>query len=165
MITLIAAALVAAQPAAPAPAPANSADHSSHQTAMGQAEQHKGMDCCKDCCKDMFARDPLEHVQAKCAGMEQDFQSWKMQAFAAFAQYRLKISGTTSPRQRRRFCNEPDCSATLNKSKGSMAINKSPAAGFQLACHIWTLRCQRQPHASSCAILLEIDNFAKVSRS
>ncbi len=53
MMTLIAAALVAAQPAAPAPAPANTADHSSHQMAMGQGEQHKGMDCCKDCCKDM----------------------------------------------------------------------------------------------------------------
>ena len=44
MITLIGAALVAAQaPVASAPA--------QHQP--GQPSEHKGMDCCKDCCKDM----------------------------------------------------------------------------------------------------------------
>ena len=47
MMTLIAAALVAAQPVPPANPHA--------QMAPMQHEQHGGMkkDCCKDCCKDM----------------------------------------------------------------------------------------------------------------
>ena len=50
MITLIAAAVMAAQaPAAPAHP---QAQHDQHIT-MGQTGEHKGMDCCKDCCKDM----------------------------------------------------------------------------------------------------------------
>ena len=55
MMTLIAAAAVAAaQPAAPAPA-AQQAPHS-HQMQMGQSADHKGMDCCKHCCEDMDAK-------------------------------------------------------------------------------------------------------------
>ena len=46
MLTLIAAAVLAAQPAAPAPV----AQHDMHMQA-GHAADHK--DCCKDCCKDM----------------------------------------------------------------------------------------------------------------
>ena len=50
MITLIAAAVMAAQaPAAPAHP---QAQHAQHMT-MAEAGEHKGMDCCKDCCKDM----------------------------------------------------------------------------------------------------------------
>jgi hypothetical protein len=53
MITLIAAAVLAAQTPA---APANpQAQHEQHMQ-MGQAGEHKGMDCCKDCCKDMDAK-------------------------------------------------------------------------------------------------------------
>ncbi len=64
MMTLIAAALVAAQPTA---APA---DHMGQMPMthtgqmptmqMGQSGQNKAMDCCKDCCKDMAAKD-AEH--------------------------------------------------------------------------------------------------------
>ena len=68
MITLIAAALVAAQaPAAPAGA-VPMAQHEQHQNAhqgqpaeqhqnahQGQPAEHKRMECCKDCCKDMSA--------------------------------------------------------------------------------------------------------------
>ena len=54
MLTLITAALVAAQPA---PASDPHAQHSTMQhgqAAPAQHEQHQGMkDCCKDCCKDM----------------------------------------------------------------------------------------------------------------
>jgi hypothetical protein len=53
MLTLIAAALVTAQPA---PATNPHAQHSTmqHGQAAMQHEQHQGMkDCCKDCCKDM----------------------------------------------------------------------------------------------------------------
>jgi hypothetical protein len=46
MLTLIAAAALAAQ-ATPAQLPANTqAGHAQHQ--MGQAGEHKDMDCCKD---------------------------------------------------------------------------------------------------------------------
>jgi hypothetical protein len=50
MMTLIAAAALAAQPAPTANAPA--------QQMPMQHEQHEGMmkDCCKDCCKDMAAK-------------------------------------------------------------------------------------------------------------
>jgi hypothetical protein len=51
MMTLIAAAALAAQaPAAPAQQPAM-ADHMQHQ---GMPAEHQ--DCCKDCCKDMAAK-------------------------------------------------------------------------------------------------------------
>ena len=51
MITLIAAAVLAAQaPVASAPADPM-AQHAQHQ--QGGTAEHKGMDCCKDCCKDM----------------------------------------------------------------------------------------------------------------
>ncbi|MEP7130892.1 MAG: hypothetical protein ABI770_07175 [Sphingomicrobium sp.] len=54
MMTLIAAALAAAQPAmAPAPAPAQDHMPMMEKGKAGQAGEHKGMDCCKDCCKDM----------------------------------------------------------------------------------------------------------------
>jgi hypothetical protein len=50
MITLITAALVAAQPAPPA--------NPHGQMVPMQNEQHEGMkkDCCKDCCKDMAGK-------------------------------------------------------------------------------------------------------------
>jgi hypothetical protein len=64
MMTLIAAALAAAQPA---PAPA---DHMGQMPMMhagempmmqmGQSSDHKAMPCCKDCCKDMAGKD-AEH--------------------------------------------------------------------------------------------------------
>jgi hypothetical protein len=47
MMTLIAAALAAAQPVS---APAADA-HAQHEQAPAD---HKGMDCCKDCCKEMM---------------------------------------------------------------------------------------------------------------
>ena len=51
MITLIAAAVLAAQaPIASAPADPM-AQHAQHQ--RGGTAEHKGKDCCKDCCKDM----------------------------------------------------------------------------------------------------------------
>ena len=50
MIILIAAAALAAQPAGPAQA--SPAQHEQH-IQMGEAADHKAMDCCKDCCKDM----------------------------------------------------------------------------------------------------------------
>lgn len=58
MMTLIAAAVLAAQPAAPAPANPQGQQQHQHQQSMqhmqtGQGAQHKGMDCCKECCKDM----------------------------------------------------------------------------------------------------------------
>jgi hypothetical protein len=64
MMTLIAAALAAAQPAA---APADQMRQMPMmQTGqmpmmqMGQSGEHKGMGCCKDCCKDMAGKD-AEH--------------------------------------------------------------------------------------------------------
>jgi len=56
MITLIAAAVLAAQ-AAPAANP--HAQHGQHMPmSAARHEQHEGMkkDCCKDCCKDMAAK-------------------------------------------------------------------------------------------------------------
>jgi hypothetical protein len=55
MITLIAAAALAAQPA---PAANPHSQHGSMRMTAGQHEQHDGMkkDCCKDCCKDMAAK-------------------------------------------------------------------------------------------------------------
>jgi hypothetical protein len=61
MITLIAAAALAAQPAAVAPA-APQAQHEMHMQ-MGQDTDHKGMDCCKECCKDMDAKHGSEHSE------------------------------------------------------------------------------------------------------
>lgn len=59
MMTMIAAAALAAQPAAPAPAdPA--AQHQTHKQ-MGQAADHK--DCCKECCKDMEAKMQGHHAE------------------------------------------------------------------------------------------------------
>ena len=52
MMTLIAAAALAAQTPAPASAADPMAQHAQHQ--QGQPAQHK--DCCKDCCKDMAAK-------------------------------------------------------------------------------------------------------------
>jgi hypothetical protein len=49
MMILIAAALVAAQPAV---APAHAQGHMAMMH-MGKAGGHKAMDCCKDCCKHM----------------------------------------------------------------------------------------------------------------
>ena len=49
MMTMIAAAVLAAQPVAPAPA-APTAKHDTHMQ-MGEHADHK--DCCKECCKDM----------------------------------------------------------------------------------------------------------------
>ena len=52
MLTLIlAAAAAAAQPAAPA-----DAHGQMPMMQMGQASEHKAMDCCKDGCKDMAAK-------------------------------------------------------------------------------------------------------------
>ena len=52
MLTLIAAAAMAAQaPAAPPPADA----HAQHMQ-TGEHAQHKAMDCCKDCCDDKAAK-------------------------------------------------------------------------------------------------------------
>ena len=54
MLTLIAAALVAVQPAPAADAHAQHSAMQHGQAATAQHEQHKGMkDCCKECCKDM----------------------------------------------------------------------------------------------------------------
>jgi hypothetical protein len=62
MLTLITAALVAAQPA---PAPNPHAQHAPTQHDQMTPAQHEGMkkDCCKDCCKDMAKHD--EHAPAK----------------------------------------------------------------------------------------------------
>jgi hypothetical protein len=55
MMTLIVAAVVAAQPPA-APAPTQPvAQHEMHMQ-MGEHADHKGMDCCKHCCEDMDAK-------------------------------------------------------------------------------------------------------------
>ena len=58
MMTLIAAAVAAAQPAAPAPANI----HAQHQMQPGKPAEHKGMDCCKDCCKDMAKKEHGERA-------------------------------------------------------------------------------------------------------
>lgn len=50
MIILIAAAALAAQVPVP---PADPQAMHEHHMQMGQAGEHKAMDCCKDCCKDM----------------------------------------------------------------------------------------------------------------
>jgi hypothetical protein len=55
MMTLIVAAVVAAQPPA-APAPTQPvAQHEMHMQ-MGEHADHKGMDCCKHCCEDTDAK-------------------------------------------------------------------------------------------------------------
>jgi hypothetical protein len=54
MTLMIAMAAAAAQPAAQPPAGAT--DQQGMHMQMGQATDHKGMDCCKDCCKDMKAK-------------------------------------------------------------------------------------------------------------
>lgn len=53
MMTLIAAAALAAQPAAPAPVAPS--EHEMHMK-MGEHADHKGMDCCMECCKEMEAK-------------------------------------------------------------------------------------------------------------
>jgi hypothetical protein len=62
MLTLIAAAAMAAQtPAAPPPA-----DPQGQHMQMGEHAQHKAMDCCKDCCDDKAAEhdgDEAEHAE------------------------------------------------------------------------------------------------------
>ena len=58
MMTLIAAADLAAQPAAPAPAAPNA--HEMHMK-MGEHADHKH--CCKDCCKDMEAKMEGHHAE------------------------------------------------------------------------------------------------------
>jgi hypothetical protein len=56
MMTLFAAAALAAQPVTPAPA-SPQMQHDMHMhMGMDQSAEHKGMDCCKDCCKDMAAK-------------------------------------------------------------------------------------------------------------
>jgi hypothetical protein len=50
MLTLVAAAALAAQAPTP-PATDPMAGHAQHQQAM--AGEEKGKDCCKECCKDM----------------------------------------------------------------------------------------------------------------
>ena len=62
MLTLMTAALVAAQPAPTADAHAHHAQIQHGQMTHAQHEQHesKMKDCCKDCCKDMGKHD--EHA-------------------------------------------------------------------------------------------------------
>ena len=62
MITLIAAAAVAA--AQPAPTTGQQPAQHEHMQMGQNGEQHKGMDCCKDCCKDM-AKDHEGHAEHK----------------------------------------------------------------------------------------------------
>jgi hypothetical protein len=59
MMTIIAAAALAAQPAAPAPA----APGAQHQIPMQMGEHADHMDCCKDCCKDMEAKMEGHHAE------------------------------------------------------------------------------------------------------
>lgn len=59
MITIVAAAALAAQPVAPAPTAATTG-HEMHMQA-GQAAEHKG--CCKNCCKDMEAKMEGHHPE------------------------------------------------------------------------------------------------------
>lgn len=54
MITLFAAAALAAQPVAPAPA-SPQMQHDMHMQ-MSPSAEHKGMDCCKECCDHMAAK-------------------------------------------------------------------------------------------------------------
>jgi len=55
MITLIAAAAMAAQTPAAPPTADPQAQHM-QQMQMGEHAQHKGMDCCKDCCNGKAAK-------------------------------------------------------------------------------------------------------------
>ena len=65
MLTLMTAALVAAQPAPTTDTHAQHAPMQHGQMTPAQHEQHEGMKkgCCKDCCKDMARHD--EHAPAK----------------------------------------------------------------------------------------------------
>ena len=65
MLTLMTAALVAAQPTPATDTNAQYAQMQHGQKTPAQHEQHEGMkkDCCKDCCKDMAKHD--EHTPAK----------------------------------------------------------------------------------------------------
>ena len=56
MITMIAAAVLAAQPAAPVPA-------AQHDTRMQAGEHADHKDCCKDCCKDMEGKMEGHHAE------------------------------------------------------------------------------------------------------
>ena len=60
MLTLMTAALVAAQPAAAANTQAPLAPMQHGQMTPAQHEQHEKKGCCKDCCKDMAKHD--EHA-------------------------------------------------------------------------------------------------------
>ena len=53
MFTMIAAAVLAAQPTSTAP-PAQPTQHDMPMQ-MGRHADHEGMDCCKDCCEHMTA--------------------------------------------------------------------------------------------------------------
>jgi hypothetical protein len=59
MITILAAAALAAQPAAPVP----TAPAAQHQVPAQMGEQADHKDCCKDCCKDMDAKMEGQHAQ------------------------------------------------------------------------------------------------------
>jgi hypothetical protein len=68
MLTLMTAALAAAQPAPAANPHAHHAQHAQmpahRQAAPSPHQQHEGMkDCCKDCCKGMGNHD--DHADAK----------------------------------------------------------------------------------------------------
>jgi hypothetical protein len=60
MITMIAAAVLAAQPTTPAPA-APPMQHDMHMK-MDQQMDHKGMNCCKECCDHMNAQHRSEQT-------------------------------------------------------------------------------------------------------
>jgi len=62
MMTLFAAAALAAQPAPATPAPAQQMPMQ-HDMQMGQHMDHKGMDCCKECCDHMDAKHDSEHSE------------------------------------------------------------------------------------------------------
>ena len=68
MLTLMTAALVAAQPAPAADAHAQHAQHAQMPHAQAAPMQkHEGMkmDCCKECCKDMEGHDRHTSQQPK----------------------------------------------------------------------------------------------------
>ena len=60
MLTLMTAALVAAQPAPTTDTHAQHAPMQHGQMTPAQHEQHETKGCCKDCCKDMAKHDEHE---------------------------------------------------------------------------------------------------------
>ena len=63
MLTLMTAALVAAQPAPPANPHAQHAPMQHGRMTPAQHEQHEGMqDCCKDCCEEMGKGEHDQHA-------------------------------------------------------------------------------------------------------